>query len=113
MGNRYGPRADEFAWTVGVRRRLVRYIQAGLTHAEAAMLLGTSRGSVSAQVAKEGMRIPEQQRHEWRQRQSWERATHGRRGGGSSWEYKLVESWEDRKKRRAREALTKTPAPNP
>lgn len=104
MGNRYGARADEFAWTLGARRRLARYLQADLTYAECALLLGTTRGSIAGQVHKEGLRMPSEKRRDHQARQSYERAKHGRRGTNKGyWDGRLVESWTERKARLARE----------
>lgn len=103
MGNRYGARGDEFAWNVGEKRRLKRYLLSGLSHGEAALLLGTSRGSVSYAAATFGIRLTVEQQRDMQARQSWERASHGRRSPGADWESKLIETWEERKRRLAKE----------
>lgn len=110
MGNRYGARPDEFAWTLGVKRRLKRYLHAGLSYAEIGTLLGVSRGSVSAAVARFGLSMTVTQQREWRQRQAWERAKHGRRSTEKDWDSKLVETWAERKERKKREAMKASPS---
>lgn len=112
MGNRYGPRLDEFNWSLGVLRRLKRYLQAELTYAECALLLGCSRGSVAYGVAKlnEPKMTPEELR-ERRQRRAFERASHGLRARNKiAEESTYIESWKDytarrQKEREGREAL--------
>lgn len=105
MGNRYGPRRDEFDWNLGVKRRLKRYLQAGLTYSEIGMLLGVSRGSVAAAVSRFGLKMSVEQQKEWRARQSWERAKHGSRARSErDWDSKLIETWAERKARKKREA---------
>jgi hypothetical protein len=94
MGNRYGPRADEFEWTLGARRRLLRYLQqAHLTYAECALLLGCSRGSVAAMTARLKLpRLTPEERKEARQRRAYEAAIHGRRERASD-DSRFIEPW--------------------
>lgn len=105
MGNRYGARADEFAWTLGAQRRLKRYLrEAGLSYAEAAVLLGATRGAVAGAADRFGLTMSSEQRRDRQARQSYERATHGRRSNERSfWDSRLVETWEERKRRLAQE----------
>lgn len=104
MGNRYGARADEFAWTLGAKRRLKRYLrEAGLTYAEAALLLGTTRGSVSGAADRFGLTVTAEEKRDRQARQGYERATHGWRQKDSTWDRKLIETWEERKARLRRE----------
>lgn len=105
MGNRYGPRLDEFAWTLGVLRRLKRYLQAELTYAECALLLGCSRGSVAYGVTKlaEPKMTPEERR-ERRKRRAFEAAKHGLRARNHiAEESTYIESWKDYRERRQKE----------
>jgi hypothetical protein len=105
MGNRYGPRLDEFAWNLGVLRRLKRYLQAELSYAECALLLGCSRGSVAYGVTKlkEPKLTPEEVR-ERRQRRAFERASHGLRARNKiAEESTYIESWKDYTARRKKE----------
>lgn len=106
MGNRYAVRRDEFDWSeLGVRRRLRRYLrEACLSYSEAGLLLGCSRGSVAYAAKRYGLALGTEVQREMMARQSWERAKHGRRAYEQDWDSKLTETWEERKKRRAREA---------
>ena len=93
MGNRYGPRADEFAWTLGARRRLLRYLAADLSYAEAALLLGTSGGSVSAMTVR--LLLPlltPAEATDRRRRRAYEAAKHGKRAGLHD-DHKFIEPW--------------------
>lgn len=112
MGNRYGARDDEFDWTLGAKRRLRRYLKSGLSYAEAARLLDTTRGSIASAAFRFGLQMSVEQQREHQARQAWERARHGRRSMGTSWEQRLVETWEERKARLARERFTRNPAPS-
>lgn len=113
MGNRYGARTDEFAWTLGARRRLKRYIwEAELTYAEAALLLGTTRGSVAGAAARFDLMMSVEQQRDRQARQGWERAQHGERSRDKRayhsnrrgyWDHRLIETWAERKRRLARE----------
>lgn len=103
VGNRYGARGDEFSWHLGVKRRLKRYVQSGLTNTEMALLLGVSRGAVAGAIHRFHLKHPPEIQREYQRRQSYERAKHGKRSVDSSWDARLIESWEDRKKRLARE----------
>lgn len=115
MGNRYGPRLDEFAWSLGVLRRLKRYLQAELTYAECALLLGCSRGSVAYGVSKlnEPKLSPEETR-ERRRRRAFERASHGYRSRNKIAEDSTyIESWKDytaRMQKKREEARTSSPS---
>lgn len=105
MGNRYGPRQDEFAWTLGARRRLLRYLEAELSFAECALLLGTSRGSVAAMTKR--LKLPllsPEQRKELRQRRAFEAAKHGLRARNKIAEDSTyIESWKSYTARRQKE----------
>lgn len=103
MGNRYGPRADEFHWTLGAQRRLKRYLKSGLSYSESGILLGVSRGSIAYAAFRYGLQMTVEQQRDHQARQAFERAKHGRRSSERSWDSKLIETWEERKKRRARE----------
>lgn len=83
MGNRYGPRQDEFEWTLGARRRLLRYLKGyPLSYAECALLLGTSRGSVAAMTARLKLpRLTPEEVKERRRQRAYESAKHGKRAG--------------------------------
>lgn len=109
MGNRYGPRADEFAWTLGNRRRLARYLDkrgAGLSYAEAALLLGTTRGSVAAEASKQRIeRLTPEELLERQQRKGYESAVHGKRepwNKGAD-ERRFIEPWAEFTKRKQAE----------
>lgn len=105
MGNRYGPRADEFAWTLGARRRLLRYLGAELTYAECALLLGTSRGSVAAMTARLKLpRLTPEEAKEHRQRRAYESAKHGRRAREND-DSRFVEPWSTFHARKQRERV--------
>lgn len=104
MGNRFGARPGEFAWTLGNRRRLARYLQAELTYAEAALLLGTTRGSVAAQASKQKIdRLTPEERRDRSQRSAYEGAVHGRRAQGRNDDWRYVEPWSEYSARRKRE----------
>jgi hypothetical protein len=103
MGNRYGARADEFAWTLGVQRRLKRYLQSELTYAEIGLLLGVSRGAVAGAVDRFKLNMTVEQQRDHQARQAWERAITGQRQRVRDWDSKLIESWNDRKRRLAAE----------
>lgn len=103
MGNRYGPRRDEFDWNLGVKRRLKRYLQSDLSYREISILLGVSRGSVGAAVSRFSLHMSAEQQRDHQARQSWERAKHGRRSGERDWDSRLIETWAERKRRRALE----------
>lgn len=105
MGNRYGPRLDEFDWNLGVLRRLKRYLQADLSYAECGLLLGCSRGSVAYGVRKlNEPKLTEEQVRERRQRRAFERAAHGLRARNKAAEDSTyIESWVDYKARRKKE----------
>jgi hypothetical protein len=103
VGNRYGPRADEFDWNLGARRRLRRYLrEADLSYAEAALLLGTTRGSVAGAADRFGLTLGVEEQRDRQARQSYERAQHGRRAPGPQLEARLTETWKERKRRLAR-----------
>lgn len=105
MGNRHGARPDEFDWNVGAKRRLKRYLKAGLSYAEIGVLLGVSRGAVGGAADRFGLKMTAEQQRDHQARQAWERAKHGRRARTErSWDSRLIETWEERKKRRATEA---------
>ncbi len=106
MGNRHGARDDEFEWNLGVKRRLKRYLQSGLTHGEIALLLGTSRASISMAAKRFNLQMGVDQQREFQARQAWERAKTGKRSKERSWDSRLIETWEERKRRRARETKT-------
>jgi hypothetical protein len=106
VGNRYGPRADEFDWNVGVRRRLKRYLASGLSYAEIAYLLGASRGAVAGATDRYKLQLTAEQQKDHRARQGWERARHGRRSVDRDWDSKLIETWEERKRRKAKDHVS-------
>jgi len=101
MGNCYGARADEFHWTLGARRRLRRYLrEADLTYAEAAVLLGTTRGSVAGAADRFGLTLGVEEQRDRQARQSYERAKHGKRSNVRAfWDSRLTETWAERKAR--------------
>lgn len=105
MGNRYGPRLDEFAWSLGVLRRLKRYLQAELSYAECALLLGCSRGSAAYGVSKlNAPKLTEGELRDRRQRRAFERASHGLRARNKIAEDSTyIESWADYRTRRKKE----------
>lgn len=106
MGNRYGARADEFDWNLGARRRLRRYLrEAELSYAEAAQLLGTTRGSVAGAADRFGLTLGVEEQRDRQARQSYERAQHGRRSQERGWDARLTETWAERKRRLARPQL--------
>lgn len=105
MGNRYGPRLDEFAWHLGVLRRLKRYLAADLTYAECALLLGCSRGSVAYGVSKLGEpKLSAEEKRERRRRRAFEAAKHGLRARNHiAEESTYIESWAEFSSRRKAE----------
>jgi len=105
MGNRYGARADEFAWTLGVLRRLKRYIQSGLSYSECGKLLGCSRNSIAHGVRKlNAPLLNAEERRERTRRTRFEDAIHGRRSRNKIAEdYTYIESWREFTERRQKE----------
>lgn len=103
MGNRYGARADEFEWDVGAKRRLRRYLKSGLTYSEAGLLLGVSKGAIAGAADRFRLQYGVEVQREYQARQSWERAKHGRRSREKDWDCRLIETWNERKARLARE----------
>lgn len=105
MGNRYGPRLDEFEWCLGVLRRLKRYLAADLTYAECALLLGCSRGSVAYGVTKLGEpKLSPAEKRDRRRRRAFEAAKHGRRARNKIAEDSTyIESWAEFSARRKAE----------
>lgn len=105
MGNRYGPRLDEFHWHIGVLRRLKRYLQSGLSYAECGLLLGCSRGSVAYGVKKlNEPQLTKEQKQDRRRQRAFEAAKHGKRARNKIAEDSTyIESYQDFKARRAQE----------
>lgn len=105
MGNRYGPRLDEFSWSLGVLRRLKRYLQVELSYAECALLLGCSRGSVAYGVSKlNEPKLTKEEARERRRRRAFESASHGLRAKNKiAEESTYIESWKDYTARRQKE----------
>lgn len=113
MGNRYGPRQDEFAWTLGAKRRLQRYLLiAHLTYAESALLLGTSRGSVAAMAARLKLpRLTSEEARDRRRQRAYESARHGKRATDHD-DSRYIEPWGvySARKRAERAAQRNAPA---
>ena len=105
MGNRYAVRGDEFDWTLGAKRRLKRYLKSGLSYSEIGVLFGVSRGAVGGAAFRFDLKMSVEQQREHQARTNYERAKHGKRSQEHDWDSRLIETWEERKKRRAREAL--------
>jgi hypothetical protein len=95
-------------WDLGQLRRLKRYIACGLSYGEAAQLIGCTRNAALGAAYRYGFKLSLEEIKDRKARAGYERKNVKRLPQANAfWEPRLIETWSERKARKARELSLK------